>query len=167
MQVKRIQKHPNYKSYSDHSYIDYDYSLLELSTDLQFDASTRSILLPASNEKIAEGLECFISGWGKTMSPESHRDFSVLRATSVNIIGREKCVQAYANKVRVTPRMVCAGVAGGGKDACMGDSGGPMVCNGMLIGVVSFGIGCGNRKYPGVYGSVAMVRDWILSLSGV
>lgn len=36
-----------------------------------------------------------------------------------------------------TPRMVCAGL-GGGKDACVYDSGGPMTANGLLIGGYSY-----------------------------
>ena len=38
--------------------------------------------------------------------------------------------------------MICAGVAGGGKDACEGDSVGPLVVGGQLVGIVSWGVGC-------------------------
>lgn len=48
-----------------------------------------------------------------------------------------------------------------GKDACFGDSGGPLAINGTLEGIVSFGIGCADRLFPGVYSRVAVVRDWI------
>lgn len=49
-----------------------------------------------------------------------------------------------------------------------GDSGGPLVdTNQVLIGVVSWAKGCALRDYPGVYGRVASVRNWIEFISGV
>ena len=50
-----------------------------------------------------------------------------------------------------------------------GDSGGPAVIkpDGIQVGVVSYGIGCARKGYPGVYTNVASVRDWIKQVSGV
>ena len=59
--------------------------------------------------------------------------------------------------------------AGGeeGKDACKGDGGGPLVCEEsrtglwQLAGIVSWGIGCGERDVPGVYVKVSQYENWI------
>lgn len=107
---------------------------------------------------------CTVSGWGNTQNSTQGRD--VLRAVNVHIIDNETCAKAYSN-YNVDDSMVCAGVDGGGKDACQGDSGGPMTCecgaNGKdmcLMGTVSWGIGCAQAAYPGVYGRITYVHDW-------
>ena len=62
-----------------------------------------------------------------------------------------------------TPNMLCAGKTG--EDTCQGDSGGPLVCEVdekyTLIGVTSFGYGCGIQDKPGVYVRLANYLKWI------
>lgn len=51
-----------------------------------------------------------------------------------------------------------------------GDGGGPMVCerggSWQVVGVVSWGIGCGQYGVPGVYVNVAHYLDWIRQVTG-
>jgi len=65
--------------------------------------------------------------------------------------------------------MVCAALPA--KDACAGDSGGPHVsgkgASGLLVGVVSWGTGCGLKAYPGVYSLTVHNRCWIESTIGL
>ena len=72
--------------------------------------------------------------------------------------------KAYANQEKV----LCAGYKNGGTDACLADSGGPLMVEGndkrwSLIGIVSWGLGCALKKQPGVYTRVDTYYDWIES----
>lgn len=82
---------------------------------------------------------------------------SRLRKVYVPILKPSTCRQVY----NATPRMICAGYMEGKRDSCVGDSGGPLVLNGVLVGIVSFGVDCATRNRPGVYTNVAEVQDWI------
>lgn len=63
---------------------------------------------------------------------------------------------------------ICAGDEDGQRDACEGDSGGPLVLLGgraplryHQIGIVSFGMDCAMKGYPGVYARVTSYLGWI------
>lgn len=58
--------------------------------------------------------------------------------------------------------MMCAGdVDDYERDSCGGDSGGPLICNGSVTGIVSFGVGCGIPDNNGFYTNVTSYLDWI------
>lgn len=50
---------------------------------------------------------------------------------------------------------------------CQGDSGSPVVADGKLIGIVSFGIGCALKNTPGVYTKVTAFKDFIYGNSSI
>lgn len=69
--------------------------------------------------------------------------------------------------------MICAGDADGGEDSCGGDSGGPLVVQksssddtAVVIGITSFGKGCGQAGFPGVYAYVPRFLQWIQARMG-
>lgn len=63
--------------------------------------------------------------------------------------------------------MFCAGSPG--HDACFGDSGGPIIRGSVLTGLVSWGVGCAEPGYPGVYTNLAHpdIRNWVRNIAGV
>lgn len=80
-----------------------------------------------------------------------------LMTVQVPIISRSECSLNYA----ITKDMLCAGYMQGGRDACTADSGGPLICNNKLAGIVSYGIGCALEGYPGIYTNVGYFLDWL------
>jgi secreted trypsin-like serine protease len=111
------------------------------------------------------GRKAIISGWG-LMDPNSTAAAQPdeLRWAAVDVEDPARC-SGYASAFDADS-MLCAGRTGGPvtTDACQGDSGGPLarVAAGAegdptpaaadaLIGIVSFGRGCGDPNYPGVY----------------
>ena len=100
-----------------------------------------------------------VIGWGLTSEGGSASD--VLRQVSVAVVGQEECSQAYA----LTENMICAGFPEGGRDSCQGDSGGPLMARAgeswAQVGIVSFGLGCGQPNAPGVYARLSNYTDWV------
>ena len=95
---------------------------------------------------------------------------NVLKYASVPLITNEDCIYPHTlyHSSQITSNMVCAGFKEGGKDACQNDSGGPLVvprssrdATAIIYGVVSWGDGCAQPDYPGVYSRVAKYLDWI------
>lgn len=52
-------------------------------------------------------------------------------------------------------------------DACIGDSGGALVCDGFLTGIISQGHPdeCGRLGFPGIYTNVLNFQKWIFDNS--
>ncbi|NUR01756.1 MAG: serine protease [Streptomyces sp.] len=106
----------------------------------------------------AAGTSAQVYGWGDTTGRGDYA--STLHAAEVTVLPDANCERAYPGSTdgRYTPAtMMCAGLTRGGRDACQGDSGGPLVVAGRLVGLVSWGSGCAQPGYPGVYTRVSAV----------
>ena len=88
----------------------------------------------------------------------------MLQWVEVPTISNAECASSYDV---ITSSMICAGHPEGGKDSCQGDSGGALICEldgqAILAGIVSFGTGCAEPEYPGVYARTTAVLSWIKS----
>ncbi|MDW4905562.1 serine protease [Streptomyces sp. ADMS] len=104
------------------------------------------------------GATATVYGWGDITGGGDYA--RSLRAARVHVLSDALCERAYPGSADGTYRadsMLCAGEATGGSDACQGDSGGPLVAQGRLVGLVSWGSGCGRPGSPGVYTRVSDV----------
>jgi secreted trypsin-like serine protease len=100
----------------------------------------------------APGTPATVFGWGDTTGRSDYA--STLHAADLTVLPDATCEGVYPRRsggAYAASSMLCAGDPLGGLDACQGDSGGPLVAGGRLIGLVSWGSGCGERDYPGVY----------------
>jgi len=141
--------HPKYSA----STVDYDVVVFKLATTLTFGTTINKINLTASGSDPAAGTVTTTMGWGLTSESGSSIS-SVLREVDVPVVARTTCAADYGTSEPVTVRMFCA--AASGKDSCSGDSGGPIILKStsstkVLLGGVSWGNGCAEAGFPGVY----------------
>lgn len=156
----RILIHPYYLR----STLDYDIALIHLARPIT-SSIARPIVLASEGNNPSPGTSSIVAGWGALW--EGGPLANVLQVVHVPVISQEACRSRYGQRV-ITERMFCAGLWGiGGMDACQNDSGGPLVANGLLAGIVSWGAGCARPDAPGVYASVPYLRRWIRSSTGV
>ncbi len=168
LSVKLALPHPNYDAYA----TDKDFLLIFLNdaasdniniVRLNSDADTPNVSAPVT-----------VMGWGDIDPTDAGQVLaSELMEVEVNVISNEECDSSDGSsgsyKDSITNNMLCAREEGGGEDSCQGDSGGPLVIKGanasgdVQVGVVSWGIGCASKDYPGVYARVSAQYEWIRS----
>lgn len=174
--VQQLIVHPSYN----HDSLTNDIALMFINGYIPWN-STVVRSLPLNSAALAAGTLCYISGWGLLYDVTYNRiccclsilyyifcipifqgassTSNTLQAAGVPIVAHATCALSYQP---LPSSQVCAGYLAGGVDACQGDSGGPMMCNGVLAGVVSYGYGCAQPGYPGVYTNITFYRNWIV-----
>ncbi|MDT0483020.1 MULTISPECIES: S1 family peptidase [Streptomyces] len=123
-----------------------DVAVLTLSTSMPY--TTASYVSSSQTSVYAAGTTARIVGWGTTS--ESGSSSNQLRTATVPIVSNSSCASSYGSDF-VASDMVCAGYTSGGVDTCQGDSGGPLLIGGVLAGITSWGEGCAEAGYPGIY----------------
>ncbi|KAM9393021.1 tissue-type plasminogen activator isoform 1-T2 [Pholidichthys leucotaenia] len=164
--VEKLWVHEKFDSET----FDNDIAILKLTSDIGICAVNSPevfpVCLPDRGLVLPDWTECEISGYGKDAEFAAEYSERVKRGY-VRLWPRERCVPEVLSGRTVTSNMLCAGDTRGLDDACKGDSGGPLVCrnNGRmtLVGVISWGDGCGQKNKPGVYTRVTHYIDWINS----
>ncbi|GGJ34205.1 S1 family peptidase [Streptomyces brasiliensis] len=140
--VSKIWINPDYTDANDGD----DVAVLTLSTSMPY--TTASYVSSSQTGVYAAGTTARILGWGTTS--ENGSPSNQLRTATVPIVSDSSCRGSYGSDF-IQSDMVCAGYASGGVDTCQGDSGGPLLIGGVLAGITSWGEGCAEAGYPGVY----------------
>ncbi|XP_045687323.1 transmembrane protease serine 9-like [Phyllostomus hastatus] len=129
-----------------------DIVILQLNGSATINANVQVARLPAQGQGVESGVQCVAMGWGKLgMNRPAARVLQELNVTVVSFLCR--------------PTNVCTLVQRRRAGICFGDSGGPLICNGLIHGIDSFIRGvCGSGYFPDSFAAVAQYADWINSI---
>jgi hypothetical protein len=156
--------------------INNDFALCKLNRPFEINADTANVHLELNEDEdlLEAGDDLLVMGFGVFESGSSASP-KILHHVTVPYVTNEECngLDSYGGYYFpgiITNAMLCAGFPQGEKDACYGDSGGPIVRripqdDGSFVdkhvGIVSWGVGCGFANYPGVYARTSARADWI------
>jgi secreted trypsin-like serine protease len=120
----------------------------------------------------APGTPVNVAGWGATKATPPYDDPRVLQQADILILPDGICGSSWSYGEAYRPAsMLCAGNNQTPvKDACYGDSGGPLFAETpagpIEVGIASFGRSCAFLRYPGVYTRLSSpaLADWLHSV---
>jgi hypothetical protein len=163
-QVSQLISHPNYNSTT----FDNDIALVKIKGTINCTNCKPIKLMNAKNVTegyIDPGVLTYITGWGLTdIDPQTIP--STLQKAMVPIVSHSTASEIWGT---IPASDLMAGYLYGNKDACSGDSGGPMsvLVDGeyKVAGVVSWG--SKNCDTYGAYSNVAYFENWIRQNTGI
>eukprot|EP00594_Rhizosolenia_setigera_P013861 CAMPEP_0178955374 /NCGR_PEP_ID=MMETSP0789-20121207/9564_1 /TAXON_ID=3005 /ORGANISM="Rhizosolenia setigera, Strain CCMP 1694" /LENGTH=290 /DNA_ID=CAMNT_0020636987 /DNA_START=169 /DNA_END=1041 /DNA_ORIENTATION=+ len=154
IQVEYEVVHPGYNSWT----LENDVMVLKLASNSTYSP----VKYDDGSADTSSGVDVVVMGWGTTTSGGQSSD--LLLEVELDAISNAECENEYGAG-EITDDMLCASRAG--KDSCQGDSGGPLILKGtdsasdVQIGIVSWGYGCADPDYSGVYSRVSSNTEFI------
>ncbi|XP_046923059.1 uncharacterized protein LOC124502440 isoform X2 [Lynx rufus] len=162
IKVKAIIIHPDFNL---ETYVN-DIALFHLKKAVRYNDYIQPICLPFDVfQMLDQNTKCFISGWGRTKEEGNVTD--VLQEAEVHYISRKICDSEQSYGQIIPNTSFCAGDEDGIFDTCRGDSGGPLMCylpehrRFFVMGITSYGYGCGRKNFPGVYCGPSFYQQWL------
>lgn len=159
LQPDKIIVHPKYSNQTGAN----DLALVKTAIAMQFNDQLNAIPFESGKE-LNPNEKMILTGWGLTSHPNGKLPNN-LQFVHLSYLGTSECRREMLKagrefaKFQINESHICTkGVIGNG--ACMGDSGGPLVQNGILYGVVSWGVPCAKGR-PDVYTNVQYFKSFI------
>ncbi|KAM9477575.1 complement factor D isoform 2-T2 [Clarias gariepinus] len=150
-----VYKHPDFNSEN----YDNDIALIKLSQPVQETSAVKPVKFQrAGGNDPGTDAEVETAGWGALDNLGDRPD--KLQEVTVAVIKRPTCSRSNSYGESFTANMLCAGSRR--KDTCNGDSGGPLLYKGIVVGITSNGgRSCGSTRKPGLYTIISRYDDWI------
>ncbi|XP_069835938.1 trypsin-like [Dendropsophus ebraccatus] len=149
--VSKAARHPSFNPKT----LDNDIMLIKLAKRATLNGYVSRVNLPSGC--VGPNSYCQVSGWGIALN-NGYNPASILQCLDSPPISHRQCSRYYLGKI--TDNMFCAGYVGE-SSTCKGDEGGPLVCQGQVQGIVSWGDQCEQENYPWVYTKVCNYVSWI------
>ncbi|XP_039471403.1 anionic trypsin-1-like [Oreochromis aureus] len=136
-----------------------DIMLLQLSEKVRLGHRVQTVQLPPAETNLTENQVCQVAGWGKTKT-DDNKPVDELMVVDVSVIDRQVCELLWRG---LPADVTCAGGYKTTKGFCQGDSGAPLVCDGLAVGLVSFNYksNCNYPDKPNVYTDISKHLRWI------
>ncbi|KAM6961240.1 complement factor D [Aplochiton taeniatus] len=157
-EILQLHKHPEFTI----SNYDNDIALIKLDRPIAASDAVKPVkYLLAGGTNPAVGEQVNTAGWGATNNLGSRSD--TLHEVVMDVMSQSRCGRADYYGKKMTTNMLCVYTAR--KDTCNGDSGGPLLYSGVVVGITSNGgRKCGMSKKPGLYTIISKYTHWIDSI---
>jgi trypsin len=158
MRVVEQWRHPNFNL--DNSNYNWDLLVLRLEepvSDIQPVVFNNNPNVPSTNE-LLEAV-----GFGSTDSGGEMSNILLvgeLQYMSPRICADRLSTFAITGAV-MGDELLCAGSTDAGNSICLGDSGGPLLANGVLVGITSWTVQCEVDLIPDGFARISAMSDWV------
>jgi trypsin len=138
----------------------YDFMLIKLDEPMMGKQPVQLAAKDGSDDPVP-GDKLKVLGFGATAEGEGSS--GLLLEATLDYVSYDDCQMSYARVgVGVDQETEFCTGSTEHKDSCQGDSGGPVLdANGVMVGAISWGVGCARPGLYGVNARVSAVADWI------
>ncbi|XP_008314450.1 complement factor D [Cynoglossus semilaevis] len=168
--ILEVHNHPSFQSYN----FDNDIALIKLDRTYNSTEAVQAVqFLRAGGSNPETDAEVETAGWGSQDNLGTRPD--KLQELTIDVFSSRRCKRSDYYGRKFTDNMMCAyrvcqdpcNKPHEKEDSCDGDSGGPLLYQGVVVGVTSNGgKKCGQLKKPGIYTIVSRYTEWIDSIIG-